>query len=491
MVLGGQAIPMWDYDLAPYVTKTFNKKLELVREINSALTEESISQLAWQLTDEEVYQSCEAFIHNSNSMNSRGGSQTPFISINFGTDTTKEGRMLVKNLLLATQSGLGDGETPIFPISVFKVKEGINYNSNDPNYDLFKLALETTGKRLFPNFVFIDAPHNIKYYDGTPESEIATMGCRTRTIGNINGKETPIGRGNLSFSSINLPMLALESEGVTDFFKKLSKYIDLTIKQLYERYQYQSNKTASNFKFLYSQGLWWNGEELNQADKLKEILKQGTLSVGFVGLAECLVALTGKHHGESQESWDLGYDIISFMRDKMDEAIDKYQLNYSLLATPAESFAGKALRTTRKKHGVIEGVTDRDYFTNSFHIPVYHKLNAIDKIKKEAPFHELTNAGHITYIELDGDASKNVQALETIVRAMKESGIGYGSINHPVDRCKKCKHKGIINNECPKCGNNDESEIERIRRVTGYLTGTLEKWNSAKRAEESDRVKHV
>ena len=417
-------------------------------------------------------------------------SQTPFVSINLGTDTSKEGRLLTKQFLLATQKGLGNGETPIFPIIVFRVKEGINYNPEDVNYDLFKLAIETTSKRLFPNFAFIDAPFNHAEYDGTPDTEIAYMGCRTRVMSNIHGKSTPKGRGNISFSTVNLPMIAFESKDVNEFFDKLSHYVDLTIKQLYERYLYQSQKTVANFKFLYTQGLWSDGEQLDMNEKIGEVLKQGTLSVGFVGLAETLVKLIGKHHGESDESWDLGYKIIKLIRDKTDQATLDYKMNYSTLATPAESFAGKALRKVKSKYGVIKGVTDRDYFTNSFHIPVYYRIKAIDKIKKEAPFHSLTNAGHITYIELDGDASKNVEALETLIRTMKESGIGYGSINHPVDRCLKCGHKGIIDNECSECGNNQEEEIERIRRITGYLVGTLSKWNSAKRSEESQRVKH-
>lgn len=488
---GGQSIPTFDYDLAPYVHLTFEKKKKLVKELMpNDIDEKAVEEKAWELTDQEVFQACEAFIHNSNSMHSRGGGQVPFISVNLGTDTSVEGRMITRNLLLATQKGLGDGETPIFPITVFKIKSGINFNVGDPNYDLYRLALETTSKRLFPNFVFIDAPFNIKYYDGTKESEIATMGCRTRTISNVNGTETPVGRGNLSFSTINLPLIAIESDGVMDFFGKLDHYIDLTIKQLYERFVYQTQKKASHFKFLYGQGVWWNGEELQPDQKLEEILKQGTLSVGFVGLAETLVQLIGKHHGECEEAFQLGYDIVKYMRGKMDSAMQEYNLNYTLLATPAESFAGKALKKTRAKHGIIEGVTDREYFTNSFHVPVYYKIKAIDKIKLEAPFHELTNAGHITYIELDGDASKNIDALDSIVRAMQKYGVGYGSINHPVDRCLECNHQGIIDNECPKCGNHEDAKIERIRRITGYLVGSLDKWNNSKRSEEQERVRH-
>ncbi|MCL6571172.1 MAG: anaerobic ribonucleoside triphosphate reductase [Bacillus sp. (in: Bacteria)] len=487
---GGQSLPCFDYDLAPYVRKTFERKLTLVKELDSNSTQDYAEERAWDLTEKAVYQACEAFIHNSNSMHSRGGGQTPFLSINLGTDISKEGRLITKNLLLATQKGLGNGETPIFPIIVFKIKEGINFNENDPNYDLYRLSLETTAKRLFPNYVFIDAPFNLHYYDGTPESEIATMGCRTRIIGNVNGKETPVGRGNLSFSTINLPLLAIESKSISDFWTNLEHYTTICIKQLYERYLYQSEKTTAHFKFLYGQGVWSNSEELGPHESVKEMLKQGTLSVGFVGLAEALVQLTGHHHGESEEALTFGYEIINFLRLRMDKATADYGLNYSLLATPAESLAGKALRLTRKKHGIIKGVTDREYFTNSFHVPVYYPITAIEKIKIEAPFHTLTNAGHITYIEVDGDACRNIDALDTIVRAMKENGIGYGSINHPVDGCLQCGYQGIINNECPKCGNKDEFEIERIRRITGYLVGSLNRWNSSKQSEEHDRVKH-
>lgn len=481
---------MLDHDLAPYVTKTYQKNYDMLKKLNFTPHEETIISKAWEMTDHDVYQACEAFIHNANSMHSRGGSQVPFISINYGTDTSKEGRMLIRNMLLATQKGLGNGETPIFPISVFIVKEGINFNKNDKNYDLFRLALETTAKRLFPNYCFVDAPHNIQYYDGTPESQIATMGCRTRVLGNVNGKETPVGRGNLSFTSINLPMIALESENVDDFFKKLDHYVNLASKQLYERYLYQSQKTVANFKFLYTQGLWWNGEELDINDKLGEILKQGTLSVGFVGLAETLVALIGKHHGESEEAQELGLKIVKFMREKMDKKTEETHLNYSLLATPAESYAGKALKITKAKHGVIKGVTDKEWFTNSNHVPVEFPITAIKKIRIEAPYHYLTNGGHITYVELQEDASKNIDALETLVKAMKENGVGYGSFNVPVDRCVECGHNGVIYNECPVCGNNDENKIERIRRITGYLVGSLSKWNTAKQAEEKNRVKH-
>lgn len=485
---GGQAMSNFDFDLAPYIYKTYIKNVQLLESVQAGC---DIEEKAWELTDRDVYQACEAFIHNSNSMHSRGGGQVPFISINYGLDTSKEGRMLVKNMLLATQKGLGNGETPIFPIQIFKVKDGINLKQNDGNYDMFRLSLETTAKRLFPNYVFVDAPFNLQYYKKEdPETHIATMGCRTRVLANVNGKSTPVGRGNLSFTSVNLPLIALETNNVEEFFKKLDYYVDLASQQLYERFLYQSSKTPVNFKFLYGQSIWRDSEELYKDASLEEVLRQGTLSVGYIGLAEALVALIGKHHGESDEAQELGLMIVSFMKEKMDLLTEKTKLNYTLLATPAESYAGKALKIARKKHGVIKGVTDKEWFTNSNHVPVEYKINAINKIKKEAPYHALTNAGHITYVELAEDASKNIDALETYVVAMKENGIGYGSFNVPVDRCLHCGYNGVIYNECPKCNNREEHKIERIRRITGYLVGSMDKWNSSKRNEEKNRVKH-
>ncbi|MCM3030531.1 anaerobic ribonucleoside triphosphate reductase [Niallia sp. MER 6] len=485
---GGQAVPLFDYDLAPYIKKSYMRHKNRLEGLFSSVKQRD--EIAWKWIEEETYQACEAFVHNCNSMHSRGGGQTPFVSVNLGTDISVEGRLLTKSLLLAVKAGLGKGETPIFPIIVFKVKEGINYSKEDINYDLFQLAIETTSKRLFPNFLFLDAPFNKEHYDGTPESEAATMGCRTRVMGNIHGSASCIGRGNLSFTSLNLPLIALESNTVEDFFTRLDSYIHIAIEQLYDRYEYQGNKKAANFKFLFTQGVWKGGEALSPEDNLEEIWKQGTLSLGFVGLAEALVALTGYHHGESEEAYKLGLKIVAHMRKRTDEATKAKQMNYSLIATPAESFAGKAQREVRKKYGIIKRITDRPYFTNSFHIPVHYKIMAIDKIEKEAPFHPLTNGGHITYLELDGDASKNLAAMEQIVRAMKEAGIGYGSINHPVDRCLACGYKGVINNSCPSCNIAGEENFERIRRITGYLVGSLDKWNSAKRSEEKDRVKH-
>ncbi|MCQ6287772.1 MULTISPECIES: anaerobic ribonucleoside triphosphate reductase [Bacillus cereus group] len=485
---GGQSFALFDIDLAPYVRKTIERHKKRLQ--SYPLTKEQIEEFAWKETENDTYQACEAFVHNSNSMHSRGGGQVPFISINYGTDTSKEGRMLIKQLLKATQAGLGKGETPIFPIQIFKMKKGVNFEESDPNYDLFELALETTAERLFPNFSFLDAPFNAVHYDGRRESEVCYMGCRTRVMSNIHGEETAIGRGNLSFTSINLVKLALISGSKEAFFEALNYYLDLGIKQLLERFAYQCTKRARDFQFLYSQGVWRGGEALQPEDSVASILKQGTLSVGFIGLAECLVALTGKHHGEDEESWKLGYEIISFMRDRMDKATEEHQLNFSIIATPAEGLSGKFVKKDREEFGEISGITNHNYYTNSFHIPVYYNIQAINKIRLEGPFHALCNGGHITYIELDGAAMHNKKALKQIVQAMAEHGVGYGSINHPVDRCKCCSYHGVIGNECPSCGNEDEANIERIRRITGYLVGDMSKWNSAKRSEEIDRVKH-
>ncbi|SFC88753.1 ribonucleoside-triphosphate reductase class III catalytic subunit [Bacillus sp. 491mf] len=485
---GGQSFALFDVDLALYVRKTFERNKK--RLATYPLTAEQIEEFAWKETENDTYQACEAFIHNSNSMHSRGGGQVPFISINYGTDTSKEGRLLIKQLLRATQAGLGKGETPIFPIQIFKLKKGVNFEEKDPNYDLFELAIETTAKRLFPNFSFLDAPFNAAYYDGRPESEVCYMGCRTRVMSNIHGEETAIGRGNLSFTSINLVKLACISGSKEAFFEALNYYLDLGICQLLERFAYQSTKKARDFQFLYSQGVWRGGEKLQPEDSVAEILKQGTLSIGFIGLAECLVALTGKHHGEDVESWKLGYEIIEYMRKKMDQATEEHQLNFSLIATPAEGLSGKFIKKDRAEFGTITGVTDHNYYTNSFHIPVYYSIHAIDKIRLEGPFHALCNGGHITYIELDGAAIHNQKALQQIVKAMAQYGVGYGSINHPVDRCKCCGYHGIIGNECPSCENANEHDFERIRRITGYLVGDMSKWNSAKRSEEKERVKH-
>lgn len=447
--------------------------------------------------DRATYQAMEAFVHNLNTMHSRAGAQVPFSSINFGTDTSAEGRMIIKNILLAIEAGLGNGETAIFPVSIFKVKEGINYNPEDPNYDLFKLAMKVSAKRLFPNFAFIDAPFNLQYYrPGDPNTEIAYMGCRTRVIGNVYDPSRQVvgGRGNLSFTSINLPRIAIKSHGDIDwFFEELDRKMDLATEQLMERYKIQASKKVRNYPFLMGQGVWIDSDKLKEDDTVGEILKHGTLSVGFIGLAETLKALTGKHHGESQESQALGLEIIGYMRKKLDDLSARSGFNYTLLATPAEGLSGRFVRMDRERYGVIEGVTDREYYTNSFHIPVYYNISAFDKIRLEAPYHALTNAGHISYVELDGDPTKNLDAFEQVVRCMKESGIGYGSINHPVDRDPVCGYTGIIDNECPCCGRSEDFGdvgFERIRRITGYLVGTMDNWNDAKSAEERDRVKH-
>ena len=451
---------------------------------------------AYNDTDRATFQAMEALIHNLNTMHSRAGAQTPFSSVNYGMDTSPEGRMVIRNTLLATEEGLGSGETAIFPVQIFRVKEGINYNPEDPNYDLFKLAIHCSAKRLFPNFSFQDAPFNLPYYKGTPETEISYMGCRTRVMGNVYDpdREVTPGRGNLSFTSINLPRLAIRSHGDIDlFFDLLDSKLHLCVEQLNERFEIQAQKHVYNSPFLMGQGVWIDSEKLKPDDQVREVLKHGTLSVGFIGLAETLKALTGKHHGESAESQKLGLEIVGHMRAYLDRLSQQTHMNYTLLATPAEGLSGRFVRMDRARYGSIPGVTDREYYTNSFHIPVYYEIDAFRKIELEAPYHALTNAGHISYVEMDGDPSENLEAFEAVIRHMKESGIGYGSINHPVDRDPICGYNGIINDECPRCGRHeDEAEVgfERIRRITGYLVGTLDRFNDAKRAEEHDRVKH-
>ena len=552
---GGQAIPNFDYSMAPGVRKTFRKlyfkeianffaitlgmKQEdaklLAKEIRRALLPlgitmgdadvykaalvdflpahqksqgfEEISpklaarahdyayEAALDATDNATFQAMEALIHNLNTMNSRAGAQVPFSSINYGTDTSPEGRMVMKNLLLATQEGLGNGETPIFPVQIFKVKEGVNYNEGEPNYDLFRLAMETSAKRLFPNFSFLDAPFNLQYYKpGDYNTEVAYMGCRTRVMGNVHDPEREVtcGRGNLSFTSINLPRLALLAKGDLDvFYSELDSLTELVIRQLLHRFKIQCAKKGRNYPFLMGQRVWIDSEKIGPDDEIAEVLKHGTLSMGFIGLAECLKALIGKHQGESEEAQALGLAIVGHMRRRMDEEAKRTGLNFTLLATPAEGLSGRFVRLDRKKFGEIAGVTDRDYYTNSFHVPVYCPIEAAKKIRLEAPYHALTNAGHISYIEMDGDPSKNLQAFEAIVRYMHDAGIGYGSVNHPVDRDPVCGYNGIIDNICPRCGRKENGRpFERIRRITGYLVGTIDRWNNAKRAEEHDRVKH-
>ncbi len=450
---------------------------------------------AYKETDRATFQAMEALIHNLNTMHSRAGAQTPFSSINYGMDTSPEGRMVMKNILLTTEEGLGNGETPIFPIQIFRVKEGINYNPGEPNYDLFQLAIRCSAKRLFPNFSFLDAPFNLQYYKpGHPETEIAYMGCRTRVIGNVYDPDREIcnGRGNLSFTSINLPRLAIKARGdINQFFESLDRMMDLCVDQLLERFEIQCRKRVRNYPFLMGQGVWLDSEKLDWNDEVREVLKHGTLSVGFIGLAETLKCLIGEHHGESEKARILGQEIVGHMRKRMEDESAKRGLNFSLLATPAEGLSGRFVKMDRARYGSIPGVTDRDYYTNSFHVPVYYPISAYEKIRIEAPYHALTNAGHISYIEMDGDPTENLEAFEKVIRCMKESGIGYGSVNHPVDRDPVCGFSGIIGDQCPGCGRKeDDVPFERIRRITGYLVGTLDRFNNGKRAEERDRVKH-
>ena len=464
------------------------------REIDTRVLD-FVREHAEKETDKATYQAMEALIHNLNTMNSRAGAQVPFSSINYGMDTSPEGRMVMRNVLLATEAGLGNGETPIFPIQIFRVKEGVSFNHGDPNYDLYRLAIRTSAKRLFPNFSFVDAPFNTQYYkEGHPETEIAYMGCRTRVIGNVYDPTRQIcpRRGNLSFTSINLPRIAIKAKGdVQWFFEELERMLDLVHDQLLERFEIIANKKVYNFPFLMGEGVWLDSEKLDWNDSVREVLKHGTLSIGFIGLAECLKALRGTHHGEDPNSQNLGLEIVGFIRKYCDDLSQKEKLNYTCLATPAEGLSGRFVRIDREKYGVIPGVTDREYYTNSFHVPVYFPISAFEKLAIEAPYHALTNAGHISYIEMDGDPTKNLDAFEKVVRYMHDVGIGYGSINHPVDRDPDCGYNGIIGDTCPKCGRSENGHaFERIRRITGYLVGTLDRFNNGKRAEERDRVKH-
>ena len=520
---GGQSIPNFDYAMGKGVAKTYRKEyfkhlkiyfqlkldmeeeeaIELVNDLKNNMTtkvsmgnkeawEKELSgygvggrlwgedlfkahryasDAAYKSTDRQTYQAMEALIHNLNTMNSRAGAQVPFSSINYGTDTSPEGHMAMRNLLLATEAGLGGGETPIFPVQIFKVKEGVNYNKEDPNYDLFKLAIKTSAQRLFPNFSFIDAPYNLQYYKpGDYNTEVAYMGCRTRVLGNVHDPEKSVtcGRGNLSFTSINLVRLGIEARGDIDkFFKLLDDRMDLVFRQLLHRFKIQCTKKVRNYPFLMGQGIWIDSEGLDIDDSVAEVLKHGTLSVGFIGLAETLKALIGKHHGESEEAQELGLKIIGHMRERTDDESKKTGLNFTLLATPAEGLSGRFVRIDQKLYGEIEGVTDREYYTNSFHVPVYYPIKAFKKINLEAPYHAMTKAGHISYVELDGDTCKNLEAFETIIRYMKDQGIGYGSINHPVDRDPVCGYTGVIGDVCPRCGRREGESvsIEKLRQL--------------------------
>ncbi|MGI6545422.1 MAG: anaerobic ribonucleoside triphosphate reductase [Fastidiosipilaceae bacterium] len=446
--------------------------------------------------ERSTYQAMQALIHNLNTMNSRAGAQVPFSSINYGTGTSHAARLVMEQLLQATEDGLGNGETPIFPVQIFKVKDGVNSAPNDPNYDIFQLAIRVSAKRLFPNFSFLDAPFNLQYYrEGDDNTEVAYMGCRTRVLGNVYdpNNEVSKGRGNLSFTSINLPRLGIEARGSLDrFFELLDKKIDLVFRQLRHRFEIQKRKFKRNYPFLMGQGIWLESETLGTDEEIERVLRHGTLSMGFIGLAETLVALTGRHHGESKESQALGLRIVGHMRQRCDERSQEEQLNYTLLATPAEGLSGRFVKMDRERYGRMAGITDREFYTNSFHIPVYYEIGAIEKIDLEAPYHALTNAGHITYVELDGDPTYNLSVFESLILHMKDAGIGFGSINHPLDRDPKCGFSGVIGDVCPRCGRVETAQepFERIRRITGYLVGTLDRFNDAKRAEVGERVKH-
>ena len=505
---GGQSIPAFDFYLAPGVLKTFKKQYKqqiydlldyedmlsfvnvdkIAKEIDKLTSIEIDATIfdsyckdsetlkhgfhkayekALAKTNRATYQAMEAFVHNLNTMHSRAGAQVPFSSVNFGTDTSAEGRMVIENFLLATEEGLGKGETPIFPVSIFKVKEGINYNPEDKNYDLFKLACRVSAKRLFPNFSFLDAPFNLQFYkEGDYHTEVGYMGCRTRVMSDVTDldNQTTGGRGNLSFTSINLPRIGIkhgiclkerDKADMKGFYQELGEMMDLVKDQLLERFELQCSKHPYNFPFLIEQGIWTNGDKLGPNDRLRRILKHGSLTFGFIGLAETLKALTGKHHGESEEAQKLGLEIIKFMRNRCDEYSKEYNLNFTLIATPAEGLSGRFVNIDKAIYGKIKGVTDRDYYTNSFHVPVYYNTSIKHKLYTEAPYHNLTNGGHISYIELDGDTVNNVEAFESVIRMMKEAGIGDGAINHPVDRDPVCGYVGIINDVCPGCGRHE------------------------------------
>ena len=534
---GGQSVPNFDYSMAPGVRKTFRKEYfkalahyiafcydmtqenakALVDAAKEALGAEDLTmseeaeygmrlsrwlprhqqeggyqpitdaqtlnahhaavEVALIETDKATYQAMEALVHNLNTMNSRAGAQVPFSSINYGTDTSPEGRMVIKNLLDATSAGLGNGETPIFPVQIFKVKEGVSYAPGDPNYDLFQKAIRTSAKRLFPNFSFLDAPFNLQYYrPGDYNTEVSYMGCRTRVMGNHYdpSREVTCGRGNLSFTSINLPRIGIQAKGdIEEFYRILDQRVELVVRQLLHRFKIQAAKTCRNYPFLMGQGVWIDSDRLGIDDTIEEVIKHGTLSVGFIGLAETLVALTGKHHGESEESQKLGLEIVGHMRKLMDDKSEETGLNFTLLATPAEGLSGRFVRIDREMFGLIPGITDRDYYTNSFHVPVYYPVKAFRKIQLEGPYHALTNAGHISYVELDGDACKNPEAFEAVIRCMKENGIGYGSVNHPVDRDPICGYTGVIDDVCPRCGRREGEAVpvEKLRELRKQFPG--------------------
>ena len=518
---GGQAIPAFDFYLAPYVRNSYIEEIKNLEELNGAdyshlyhqeltdyLTqpleglegEQRIVQHAVNKTVSRVHQSMEAFIHNMNTIHSRGGNQVVFSSINYGTDTSAEGRCIIRELLNSTYRGVGNGETAIFPIQIWKKKRGVSYLPTDRNYDLYQLACKVTARRFFPNFLNLDATFNQSEEWQENDSkrymhEVATMGCRTRVFENRFGPKTSVGRGNLSFSTINIVKLAIECMDIKDkeqriarFFAKLDAMLDITARQLHERMEFQKTAYAKQFPLLMS-SLWIGCEKLKPNDTITSIINQGTLGIGFIGLAECLVALTGKHHGESEEAQALGLRIVTYMRDRANQFSEQYQHNYSVLATPAEGLSGKFTRVDRKQFGILPGITDRDYYTNSNHVPVYYKCSARHKAEVEAPYHDLTRGGHIFYVEMDGDATHNPEAIMRVVDMMDHYNIGYGSVNHNRNRCLDCGYENAAPhlNVCPKCGS---THIDRLQRITGYLVGTTDRWNNAKLAELNDRVTH-
>ena len=519
---GGQAIPAFDFCLAPFVRSSFVEEMKsleklygqdfshlyqceiddyLARDLDGLEGEERVVQFAVNRTVARVHQSMEAFIHNMNTIHSRGGNQVVFSSINYGTDISAEGRCVVREILKSTYEGVGNGETAIFPIQIWKKKRGVNYQPQDRNYDLYQLACKVTARRFFPNFINLDATFNQSdaWRLDDPKrylNEVATMGCRTRVFENRFGEKTSIGRGNLSFSTINIVKLAIECMDVEDrqqridkFFAKLDNLLEVTARQLDERFQFQKTAFAKQFPLLMSK-LWIGSDKLKGDESVESVINQGTLGIGFIGLAECLKALTGRHHGESDEAQQLGVKIVTYMRDRVKDFSERYQHNYSVLATPAEGLSGKFTKRDRKQFGVIPGVTDRDYYTNSNHVPVYYKCSALHKAQVEAPYHQLTLGGHIFYVEIDGDATHNPQVIMNVVDMMDKYNLGYGSVNHNRNRCMDCGYENADAEleACPKCGGR---HIDKLQRITGYLVGTTDRWNNAKLSELNDRVTHV
>lgn len=519
---GGQAIPAFDFYLAPYVRSSYIEEVKnlekltgrdlsslydiafddfLLKELDGLEGDARLSQHAMNKTVNRVHQAMEAFIHNMNTIHSRGGNQVVFSSINYGTDTSAEGRCIMRELLKSTYEGVGNGETAIFPIQIWKKKRGVNYLPEDRNYDLYQLACKVTARRFFPNFLNLDATfnQNSNWKADDPKRylwEIATMGCRTRVFENRFGAKTSVARGNLSFTTINIVKLAIEcmqigdkEERINAFFAKLDRMLEITAKQLDDRFQFQKTAFAKQFPLLMSK-LWIDCDKLQPSDTIESVINQGTLGIGFIGLAECLKALVGKHHGESDEAQALGLKIVTYMRDRVNEFSERYQHNYSVLATPAEGLSGRFTKFDRKRYGAIEGITDRDYYTNSNHVPVYYKCSALHKAEVEAPYHDLTRGGHIFYVEIDGDATHNPEVISNVVDMMDKLNIGYGSVNHNRNRCMDCGYENANAklDVCPKCGS---QHIDKLQRITGYLVGTTDRWNQGKLAELNDRVTHV